>query len=405
MENLLTVIVQTSPLPSHPSTALLEALFRSFDKVKHLKDCNIIILCDGACDEDDKDVNGTKQSKKINYKHGSINQDKVNDYLLHLDLLQQKIDNQEDSFISTNNGTIKLLKLPYRHGSARAIKAAFPIDTPYVLIAQHDNFFVNDVNYLKDMIIFLDEEDTKSWLHCIHFQSTATLNYVQKIKRRYNIDLQMLCKRPQTSSLDGELIPLVFWYGRTHIARTSYYSDKILCRELKQGDHLEELWGVHQLKEILELKKKLSIDVDDNNNFETQFKMLHAPYGNYVFFEHDVNGNVQQKEVLYHMNGRKVRATTSSGKSIHYSTSGDVTSSSSTTQNSFNPQANSFTIAKSTVAVVQGLEYVDDSSQTKSSSKQKKFKQNCFHCGEKGHSKKFCPKLEKDHNVTEIQHI
>jgi len=400
MENLLTVIVQTSPLPSHPSTALLEALFRSFDRVKHLKDCNIIILCDGACDEDDEHVKDTKQSKKINYKHGSINQDKVNDYLLHLDLLQQKIDNKEAPFISTNNGTIKLLKLPYRHGSARAIKATFPINTPYVLIAQHDNFFVHDVNYLKDMIMFLDEEDAKSWLQCIHFRSTATLNYVQKIKRRYDIDLQMLRKRPQ-SSLDGELIPLVFWYGRTHIARTSYYKDKILCRELKQGDHLEELWGVHQLNEILELKKKSSTDVD-NNNFEMQFKMLHAPYGNYVFFEHDVDENIQQKEVLYHMNGRKVRATTSD-KSMH-STTGDITSSSSTTQTSFNPHRNSFTTAKSTVAVVPGLEYVNDSSQTKPSSKQKKFKQNCFHCGEKGHSKKFCPKLEKDHN-TNIQHI
>ena len=389
MENLLTVIVQTSPLPSHPSTALLEALFRSFDRVKHLKDCNIIILCDGC---EDEHVNDTKQIKKINYKHGSINQEKVNDYLLHLDLLQQKIDNKEAPFISTNNGTIKLLKLPYRHGSARAIKAAFPTDTPYVLIAQHDNFFVHDVNYLKDMLKFLDEEETESWLQSIHFVSTATLNYVQKIKRRYNIDLQMLCKRPQTSSLDGELIPLVFWYGRTHIARTSYYKDKILCRQLKQGDHLEELWGVHQLKEILELKKKLSIDV---NNFETQFKMLHAPYGNFVFFEHGMD----QKEVLYHMNGRKVRATTSSDERT-----GDITSSSSTVQTSFNPHENSFTTAKSTIAVVPGLEYVDDSSKTKPSSKQKKFKQNCFHCGEKGHSKQFCPKLEKGHN-TNIQHI
>lgn len=396
MENLLTVIVQTSPLPSHPSTALLEALFRSFDRVKHLKDCNIIILCDGACDEDDEHVKDTKQSKKINYKHGSINQDKVNDYLLHLDLLQQKIDNKEAPFISKNNGTIKLLKLPYRHGSARAIKATFPINTPYVLIAQHDNFFVHEVNYLKDIINFLDEEETKSWLQCIHFPSTATLNYIQKIKRRYDIDLQMLCKKPQSSSLDGELIPLVFWYGRTHIARTSYYKNKILCRELKQGDHLEELWGTQQLNEILV--------VADNNDFETQFKMLHAPYGNYVFFEHDMDGNVQQKEVLYHMNGRKVRATISSGKSMH-STSEDITSSSSTVQTSFKPHRNSFTTAKSTVAVVQGLEYVDDSSQTKSSSKQKKFKQNCFHCGEKGHSKKFCPKLEKDHNVTLVQHI
>ena len=50
MEQLLTVIIQTSPLPSHPSTALLEALFRSFDRVDGLKEANIVILADG-CDE------------------------------------------------------------------------------------------------------------------------------------------------------------------------------------------------------------------------------------------------------------------------------------------------------------------------------------------------------------------
>ena len=51
MDKLLVVIVQTSHLPSYPSTALIEAQFRSFDRVKCLKDCNIIILCDG-CDEE-----------------------------------------------------------------------------------------------------------------------------------------------------------------------------------------------------------------------------------------------------------------------------------------------------------------------------------------------------------------
>ena len=50
MNQLLTVIVQTSPIPSHPSTALLQALFRSFDHVDGLRECRILIVADG-CDE------------------------------------------------------------------------------------------------------------------------------------------------------------------------------------------------------------------------------------------------------------------------------------------------------------------------------------------------------------------
>ena len=162
MNELLTVIVQTSPLPSHPSTALLEALFRSFDRVTHLKECNIFILADGC--EDDKhfvDQEGgaaeknEKRNKSVNYKHGTVSQDTASDYRLHLHLLQNKIDNQHVPFNSSGNGTIQLLKLPHRHGSARAISAAFEIlsvHTPYVLIAQHDNFFVRDVNYLQQLI-------------------------------------------------------------------------------------------------------------------------------------------------------------------------------------------------------------------------------------------------------------
>lgn len=392
MNELLTVIVQTSPLPSHPSTALLEALFRSFDRVTHLKECNIFILADGC--EDDKhfvDKKGgaaeinEKKNKSVNYKHGTVSQDTASDYRLHLHLLQNKIDNQHVPFNSSGNGTIQLLKLPHRHGSARAISAAFEIlsvHTPYVLIAQHDNFFVRDVTYLQQLINYMEIENTKSWLQCVHFPSTATLNYVQKVKRRYGLDIQQLCKKaPQDMSLihHGVFIPLVFWYGRTHIARTKYYTEKILCEfTLKAGDHLEELWGTKQLNEVLELKK-----YDD---FEKMLATLHATYGNYVFF--DIEKVDEQHEVLYHMSGRKVRAAApvTSNDAVH----SDDTESKSENATSLYPQEKSFTTARRAMAVVPGLDSIDDG-KVKSSKPQTKFRQRCFHCGEKGHSFKFCP--------------
>ena len=143
MDNLLTVIIQTSPLPSHPSTALLDALFRSFDKVKHLKECNFVILCDGCEGGSENlaveniDTLLSESKSKPNYKHGTCSQLTADKYRLHLQILQDKIQKQEEPFVSHNNGSIKLLKLPHRYGSARAIEAAFEmlsIDTPYILI-------------------------------------------------------------------------------------------------------------------------------------------------------------------------------------------------------------------------------------------------------------------------------
>lgn len=402
MDKFLTVIVQTSPLPSHPSTALLEALFRSFDRVESLNECNIIILCDGCVKEppsghieiieDAEKVNirtekGNKTKTKTNYKHGTVSHETANNYQLHLELLQQQMDKQETPFTPLRNGSIRLLKLPYRHGSAKAIAAAFEIlsiDTPYVLIAQHDNFFVRDVHYLQQLIQYMEIEETKSWLQCVHFPSTATLNYAQKVQRRYSLDLERFCKgcddQPQ---MQGDFIPLIFWYGRTHIARTSYYTEKILSppwHRISCGDHLEEIWGTKQLNEIVELQKLK----EDDALFEAQFKHLHAKYGNYVFFENSGNEQ-QQEEVLYHVSGRKVHAAnvTPADNTVH--TPAVVGNINSDEKATFDPQKHSFTTARRAMAVVPGLTFAPQADgQPKNFKPQSKFRQRCFHCGEKG---------------------
>ena len=253
---------------------------------------------------------------------------------------------------------------------------------------QHDNFFIRDVDYLKQLIQFMEKETTKTWLQCVHFPSTATLNYVQKVKRRYKFDLQKYCKKlPQdTSQLRGEFIPLVFWYGRTHLARTSYYTGqsstpttstvRVLGEfTLKAKDHLEELWGTKQLRDIMELKKSSQCSDGGVDDFEE----VHSKYGNYVFFDSLVEGEHEQHEVLYHLSGRKVVASDESSSNTHPSTSLEKHT---TGQSTFNPQGKSFTTARRCMAVVPGLKIV--TKQANDGTPKSRFRQNCFHCGEKG---------------------
>ena len=43
----MSIILTTSPVPSNPSTALIETVLRSFAHVPDLFKCQLLIMCDG----------------------------------------------------------------------------------------------------------------------------------------------------------------------------------------------------------------------------------------------------------------------------------------------------------------------------------------------------------------------
>ena len=150
MHDKLTVLIQTSPIPSHPSTALLEALFRSFRKADGLLEARIVILADG-CEElpsPEADAEQTSSSGKEveNFKHGKASSSSIESYHEHLLRLRKLVQNQTPPFRPEGAGTIELLELETRHGSAPAIRAAMErvVTTPLVMVCQHDNFFVHE---------------------------------------------------------------------------------------------------------------------------------------------------------------------------------------------------------------------------------------------------------------------
>ena len=417
----LTVLIQTSPLPSHPSTALLDALLASLDRVDRLKQCRVVILADGCgaggaeVEEEGCDDDGGSQSRRsgsssghspVNFKHGDAGASPGvgDDYRRHLDEVQRKIDGKVEPWVPSVGGSIELLRLPRRHGSAGAISEAFrlgAVPTRYVLVGQHDNFFVRDVPYLDSLLGYMDRTESEGWLECVHFPSTATANYEEKVRRRYGIDLEPFAREvrgewPGDGDLRGRLVPLVFWYGRTSLARTRYYEEFILPRfAIRMKDHLEELWGTTQLKDLMRLKGEFSDT--GGRDFEEAFRGVHAKYGNYVFFE-EGGGD---EEVLYHLSGRKAVAapsgpTPGEGGSRLEVLDEDLRPGGR--GDSFRPHGGSYTVARRATARVPGLAVVAskkswEGGQGRDQNQRPRFKQRCFHCGEKGHSFRFCPEL------------
>lgn len=392
MHESLTVVIQTSPIPSHPSTALLEALFRSFEKADGLLESRIIILADG-CQTLDDDKNGDDENDENkgakneveNIKHGKCHTKTAQNYRDHLKRLEEAVRDKIPPFRPQTGGSIELIQLESRHGSAPAIHAAMSrfVSTPLVMICQHDNFFVNEAP-LRELVRALIDEPRGLGIgaNCVHFLSTATLNYREKIQRRYQLDVG---KPIRVKGLKDPLLPLVFWYGRSHVTYSDYVRSHCLNRPLAQGSHLEELLGETQLHDIL------------RNGMG-----VHKDYGTYVLDQDNT-------EVLYHMSGRRVRAASPEEVAMENNKqaplplrtgakSENPTSKGTTEQQQQQPLEGSFTTARETRAKVPGLAFLaseDQKNGGKKATTAKPFKQRCFHCGEKGHSKKFCPKREQ----------
>jgi hypothetical protein len=234
------------------------------------------------------------------------------------------------------------------------------------MVCQHDNFFIREAP-LRDVVMTMLEEPRGLGIGatCIHFLSTATLNYRDKVKRRYNLDLEPVTVR----GLKYPLVPLAFWYGRSHVTYSDYVRSYVLHRPLGLGSHLEELLGEKQLHDIVD-----------------RGPQAHKEYGTYVLD--------QGVEILYHLSGRRARQATKEDQDIYSKQKSFLPSKLQTSpkKSETAPIDGSFTTARSCQAIVPGLVFSKEpSGEREKTPSKKKFTQRCFHCGEKGHSKNFCP--------------
>ena len=126
----LTVLITTSPIPSAPSTALLETLLCSLDQVAALRTCPVIVVFDGIGAVIEHDA-------PPNYKRSRIHAEHARAY--------GEYKQNARALLAAQRRHIRTLELTTWHGCALATRAALEqVQTPLVMLLQHDQVLLRD---------------------------------------------------------------------------------------------------------------------------------------------------------------------------------------------------------------------------------------------------------------------
>lgn len=187
----LTILIPTSPIPSHPSTEIIDD---AISKIRVYTDAQIIIMFDG--------VHTSLEHRRSAYK----------EYLF----------NVEDNIDVGNYGRCRtLLFNVHEHQARMTRKALESVSTPLIMFCEHDCAPIGDIPFHHI---------------CETVEHERTINYM-----RFNIFDRILEEHNYlmlTSSITSLGIPYtrtIQYSQRPHIAKTDWYRD-ILTKYFKPED-------------------------------------------------------------------------------------------------------------------------------------------------------------------------
>lgn len=190
MNNQLTVLIPTSPIPSHPSTDILD---ETIANIRKYTDATIMVMFDGI--------------------HSSLHA-RAKDYLEYRSLVAQKYSGDESVVLSY------FPSHEHQTGMTRIILDTF-VDTPLILFVEHDTYIGGDIPFQQ---------------LCDFVQHANEINYLRfsifdKIPIEH--DYLMLDKHPVIVD-DVPITRTIQWSQRPHIAKTDWYR-KVLSENFPEG--------------------------------------------------------------------------------------------------------------------------------------------------------------------------
>lgn len=216
---LVTLVVTTSPIPSHPSLVLLRTLLNSFRK--HLVDFehyNLLLVCDGFSRSDGKDQLCSKEA------------------------YQQFLDSVQELCASGELGNCQILELKSCHGYGLALSAALAeVVTEFVFVVQHDWLLVKDV----DLGPVVNAMDLDATIKYVGLQSLTTLDYARRMQLRYGVD-QMWPKLLHAENLEEEHLRhgTFFWDVGAEVVYHLSGRKLLAVDEDAEAERPEGLYGV-----------------------------------------------------------------------------------------------------------------------------------------------------------------
>ncbi len=277
----VTVIITTSPIPSHPSTKVLETTLESTRLLNYSFKEYIIVF------------DGYNLSSKEALKSGNVSSTLVSNYLEFktnvVDLLysifsstpsimEEELEytiRKESINISVqtlvfDDVTVKLCHVKGKAiGFAHAVNSSLCLTrTDLVLVMQHDWKFTAEIPFSQLLETFRSDSNMKY------------LTFSTKHK------IQMLPKIDQTYS--SNISRILFWYDRNHLGKTQEYLNIFKEYNFKKGYFIEDTYGQYYLNYLKE------------SSNQGEFLARHKEIGTFIYFK-DSN-----EICLRHMNGRRL---------------------------------------------------------------------------------------------------
>ena len=237
LEDLLTIVITTSPIVSNPCTEMIEKVFATFQFAGHdfATKCPKVIICDGHRILDaNKKSNGENvvtrkhANSKQALRNGIATEQQAENYAEFKCRLRKlcTADNEDRNPLFANT---KVVELAERHGYGFALREAvrFHVHTPYVCVIQHDRTFMRSTPVTETVQAMRNHP---SILKYVGFSMRSNLMYrdifMSKYGRRsYDTLNKEMVQRPKELLLPAKI------YGR----------DGQSCQEMLEGLRSVEL--------------------------------------------------------------------------------------------------------------------------------------------------------------------
>jgi len=246
LEDLLTVIVISSPTHTNPHTVLIERVLQSLCLVPELIPCRKLIVCDGYIVDNEERLKKGRVTKEAgeNYEQYKIN-------------LKEKAHQNVEPFIK-----VEVHPLKERVGFGFGIRHGLSlVNTEYVMIVQHDRCFMKQFDLqgiIESMIDFPQ-------MRCVNLPTSSTTNYYERMDSKFHKFQFLQGKEIFRNNLT--FLPLCQFYDSTHIAHVRFYWDFIFPKHfVPKSGFIEDKMGQIQVRDIRE------------NGFQA-----HAKYGTFLF--------------------------------------------------------------------------------------------------------------------------
>ena len=245
-----TIVLVTSPIPSHPSTELVDEVIRSFDLVKGLEMCPLVIVADGF----------QIRSGRNAWNQGKIDENTSKTYVEYVDAMKAKY--MSAGAPAAHRAVRVLGPLAKRVNFGHALLAGLAeVTTEFVVVVQHDRVFAERLDMAKVLRLF----DQNRGLRYVGFQTVP--DYVTYAVSKYGG-----WARSKVSPKTTGLIPCFVWYDSTHVCRARELA-RLIQREVKIGEFIESSYGCRLLAKIQERPEDWSFE----NHMEN--------YGLFLYYE------------------------------------------------------------------------------------------------------------------------